>query len=138
MCRIFRLFIAALHFNENGNKEQRQIKKGIDAGKQLWRISYKKSNQLAGVIKCVKADSTYGNSGLYSYLFSENYYLMPDDFLDYVQKLLEELMKIRHDQPTVTQAIERKRTETIPGPLTDSIDKIDKEIAIQQHTSRFN
>ena len=47
-------------------------------------------------------------------------------------------MKCRHDQPTITQALERERTETTLGPLTDNIQKIDKEIAIQQHASRFN
>ena len=46
----FRLFIAALHFNENGNKEQRNIKKGEEAGKLMWRLSYQKSRQSAGVI----------------------------------------------------------------------------------------
>ena len=63
---VFRLFIAALHFNENGNKEQRQIKKGNDAGKLMWQVSYQKCRQLAGVIKCVKADSTYGNTHLHN------------------------------------------------------------------------
>ena len=58
---VFRLFIAALHFNENenGNKEQRQIKKGNDTGRLMWQVSYQKCRKLAGVMKCVKADSTY-------------------------------------------------------------------------------
>lgn len=53
---IFRLLISALHFNENGNKEQRSTKEG----NLMWKVSHPKSRQSSGVIKAIKVDSTYG------------------------------------------------------------------------------
>lgn len=57
---------------------------------------------------------------------------------DYVKELLEEVMKCRHENPTIPQALAVERERRIPGPLTDNIETIDKETAIEQHTSRFN
>ena len=58
---ILRLLVAALHFNENGNKEQMCTK---EAGNLMWKLSHPKSKQSSGVIKAVKVDSTYGKGRL--------------------------------------------------------------------------
>ena len=57
---------------------------------------------------------------------------------DYVKELLAEVMKCRHENPTIPQALAVERERRIPEPLTDNIEIIDKETAIEQHTSRFN
>ena len=54
------------------NKEQKNIKKGEEAGKLMWWLSYQKSRQSVGVIKCVKTDSTYGKTDLYKYIHTCN------------------------------------------------------------------
>ncbi|XP_046841057.1 uncharacterized protein LOC124435152 [Xenia sp. Carnegie-2017] len=55
-----RLFIAALHFNENGNKPQKTKNGGQTEEALIWRVAYSKSKEGQGVIKPVKVDSTYG------------------------------------------------------------------------------
>ena len=55
---MFSLLLAALHYNENGNKAQRKIQEGENAGKKMWKLSYPKS-RVSGVIKAVKTESTY-------------------------------------------------------------------------------
>ncbi|XP_046854543.1 uncharacterized protein LOC124447623 [Xenia sp. Carnegie-2017] len=55
-----RLFIAALHFNENGNEPQKTKNGGQTEEALIWRVAYSKSKDGQGVIKPVKVDSTYG------------------------------------------------------------------------------
>lgn len=51
---IFRLQIAALHFNENASKPQRQIKEGENAGAGMWLASYPKYKKGGAVAKEIK------------------------------------------------------------------------------------
>jgi hypothetical protein len=52
------MYLAALHFNENGNKQQAKTKEG----KLQWRLNYPKAKKGAtAVVKQVKVENTYGN-----------------------------------------------------------------------------
>ena len=51
---------------------------------------------------------------------------------DYVKELMEELIRCRHNNPTIPQALAIEKEREIPGPLTNNVEKIDKETAIQQ------
>ena len=51
---------------------------------------------------------------------------------DYVKELMEELIRCRHNNATITQALAIEKEREIPGPLTNNVEKIDKETAIQQ------
>ncbi|XP_064647448.1 uncharacterized protein LOC135500131 [Lineus longissimus] len=90
-----RLLLATLHFNENPNRKQRM---GQDEQPQ-WSISYPKGRGGAAVAKEVKIESTY----------------------DYVQLILEDLLKRRDDLPSYKLARDAKDkyqlTHPIPGPL---------------------
>ena len=48
---------------------------------------------------------------------------------DYVKELMEELIRCRHNNPTIPQALAIEKEREI---LTNNVEKIDKETAIQQ------
>ena len=48
---------------------------------------------------------------------------------DYVKELMEELIRGRHNNPTIPQALAIEKEREI---LTNNVEKIDKETAIQQ------
>ncbi|XP_046864208.1 uncharacterized protein LOC124458190 [Xenia sp. Carnegie-2017] len=112
-----RLFIAALHFNENGNNVQKTKNGGQTEEASIRRVAYSKSKEGQGVIKPVKVDSTYG----------------------YVKDLMKELLYYcRRINPTLSKALYVAGVKEIPVPLTGHKSKISKAEAIKQHKSRFN
>ncbi|XP_064630855.1 uncharacterized protein LOC135497260 isoform X2 [Lineus longissimus] len=111
-----RLLLATLHFNENSNRKQRM---GQDEQPQ-WSISYPKGRGGAAVAKEVKIESTY----------------------DYVQLILEDLLKRRDDLPSYKLARDAKDkyqvTHPIPGPVCSKYDKQDKMKVVEETKTRFN
>ncbi|XP_064653073.1 uncharacterized protein LOC135503427 [Lineus longissimus] len=105
-----RLLLATLHFNENSNRKQRM---GQDEQPQ-WSISYPKGRGGAAVAKEVKIESTY----------------------DYVQLILEDLLKRRDDLPSYKLARDAKDkyqvTHPIPGPVCSKYDKQDKMKVVEE------
>lgn len=51
---------------------------------------------------------------------------------------MEEVIRCRHANSSLNQAIATERQQKIPDPLTSRVEKVDKVTAVQQHTSRFN
>ncbi|XP_064643195.1 uncharacterized protein LOC135497319 isoform X1 [Lineus longissimus] len=104
-----RLLLATLHFNENSNRKQRI---GQDEQPQ-WSISYPKGRGGAAVAKEVKIESTY----------------------DYVQLILEDLLKRRDDLPSYKLARDAKDkyqvTHPIPGPVCSKYD-MDKMKVVEE------
>ncbi|XP_064643207.1 uncharacterized protein LOC135497330 [Lineus longissimus] len=109
------LLLATLHFNENSNRKQRM---GQDEQPQ-WSISYPKGRGGAAVAKEVKIESTY----------------------DYVQLILEDLLKRRDDLPSYKLARDAKDkyqvTHPIPGPVCSKYDKQDKMKVVDETKTRF-
>jgi len=58
---VSRLQIAALHFNENADKEQRKVVRGENVGTSQWLVSYPKYRKGGAVAKEIKVACTYGN-----------------------------------------------------------------------------
>ncbi|VDI11931.1 Hypothetical predicted protein, partial [Mytilus galloprovincialis] len=108
-----RIYIAALHYNENGNRQQAVTKAGI----LKWKKSYpkaKKGEQC--VVKPQKVQATY----------------------DYVGALLKRTFDRRNNLSSIKEALEDFNIvyQRLP-PLTASNPQFDKEELIRHRTSRF-
>ncbi|XP_021342022.1 uncharacterized protein LOC110454168 isoform X2 [Mizuhopecten yessoensis] len=109
-----RLYLAALHYNEN-SKNRRAVTKD---GQQKWQISYPKAKKgKEVVVKPCKTRPTYG----------------------YVALLLQACIDRRMDLQNYTTAIVdgRESFGQIPPPLTDSYQHVNKSELIERHRSRF-
>ena len=62
MCLHFRLKLAALHFNENSNREQALTIKG----EERYDIVFPKYKYGGYIVRKVLKDPTYGNCGTYT------------------------------------------------------------------------
>lgn len=60
-CVNSRLYIAALHFNENGNRQQRSTQDGTP----MYSVSFPKSRKGEGIAKEIKVQQTYGKCCFY-------------------------------------------------------------------------
>lgn len=108
-----RLYLAALHFNENASRKQALMKDGTP----MFSISYPKSRKGEGVAKEVKEQLTFS----------------------YVDELMEEVLLHREVHRTYAQARRFRSLEKArPGPLTSSTPKRPKEDIISGHIRRFN
>ena len=52
----FRLFLAALHFNENGNRKQART----SHGEKVFAVSYPRGRNTEAVARAVKVPQTFG------------------------------------------------------------------------------
>ncbi|XP_068757420.1 uncharacterized protein [Montipora capricornis] len=113
-----RLQLAALHFNENANKPQRKIKKGVNAGADQWLVSYPKYKKGGAVAKEIKEACTY----------------------DYIKTLFDELLRLRAQFPSYSAALReiKPMLQALPKPLTSQHPQQDKQAVVTKHKSRFN
>ena len=66
---MYRLKLAALHFNENCDLEHATTQ----GGSQRWKIIYPKYKKGEAVAKKIKVDSTFGKSIHHKYVFNVTY-----------------------------------------------------------------
>lgn len=108
-----RLYLAALHFNENGARPQAVSQDGTP----MFAISYPKSRKGEGVAKEVKVKQTYG----------------------YVDDLMEELLLHREVQNSFSKAFNYLRWDKKrPVPLSQSTPHRPKADIIRDQIRRFN
>ena len=106
-----RILIAALHFNENVKRQHAMT----NNGEERWAVSYPRSQMGAAIVKPVKVAVTY----------------------NYVQKLLDETIKMRMEYPSYTSVKKLSNNEIIPPPVCASYAIVDKVQLVRNHTSRF-
>lgn len=108
-----RLFLAAMHFNENSSRQQSMTK---DGNKQ-YAVSYPKGRGGEGVAKEVKVDQTF----------------------NYIADLMDALVELRELNDSYTKARDAiDRHVQVPPPIAQSTPKPPKDVTIQRHTTRFN
>lgn len=109
-----RLFLAALHFNENVNRGQAVT---LD-GSHQFRVSFPKGRKGEGVAKQIKTRQTYR----------------------YIDDLFDELLVRREMYTSYSEAFEaRQREDKVrPVPLTRAISRQPKNEIVDRHISRFN
>ncbi|XP_033725378.1 uncharacterized protein LOC117315337 [Pecten maximus] len=109
-----RLYLAAMHYNENSNNAKVVTKDG----QQKWHISFPKAKKGSEVVvKPCKTPPTYG----------------------YVALLLQAAIDRRLDVPNHLAASQEGKEimGEIPSPITHSFVAVDKSELIQNHRSRF-
>ena len=120
-----RLQLAALHFNENTNRKQAVTKQGT----KQYNVAFPKYKKGGYTIKKVLVNATYGKAyrGLPCTLSKMN-----SIYIGYIEKLMSKTMTICKEDTQYTL------TENIPKPLSVAYQHPLKEIAIQEHRSRFS
>jgi hypothetical protein len=106
-----RTLLAALHFNENTNREQAKTKNG----EAQWRVSYPKYRKGKGVVKEVKIPATFS----------------------YVEDLVDEVGILRDIYPSYKEA-EQLVNNLKPSAVAEHLEKIDKATLVANQTTRFN
>jgi len=109
-----RLYIAALHFNENSSREQAVNKRG----EPIYSVSYPKGRKGTGIPKEVKVKQTY----------------------NYAVVLMEEVIRVRLEFGSYR--LSRKSREAAvrncPAPIADSYEHVPKTELVERHICRFN
>ena len=121
-----RLQLAALHFNENTNRKQAVTKQGT----KQYNVAFPKYKKGDYMIKKVLVNATYGKAyrGLPCTLLKMNFSI----YIGYIEKLMSKTITICKEDTQCTL------TEDIPKPLSTAYQHPLKEIAIQEHRSRFS
>lgn len=109
-----RLYLAALHFNENVARPQSRTKEG----EQQYCVSYPKGRKGEGVAKEVKVDQTF----------------------NYISDLMAAVVTLRTVNDSYVKAREAldRLPRRLPPPLSQSTPKPPKHVTVQQHIGRFN
>lgn len=112
-CFIFRLALAALHFNENSGRNQALTKDG----QPQFRISFPKSRRREAIAKEIKTCQTFG----------------------YVDKLMMTLLENRKLNKSYAKANRANSHITTPKPIAQSTPgpRPKKQDVIQMHVARF-
>ncbi|XP_059378408.1 uncharacterized protein LOC132114317 [Carassius carassius] len=105
-----RLYLAAMHFNENADREQAMNLEG----KAVYQIMYPKSKKGQPIVKSVKTEPTFG----------------------YVKDLMRLVFVEVFEDPAYY--VEELRKVPIPDSLSEQFDRPTKEDLIARHVSRFN
>ncbi|XP_046885937.1 uncharacterized protein LOC124474096 isoform X2 [Hypomesus transpacificus] len=105
-----RLYLAAMHFNENAERPQRKTAKG----KLMYRLVFPKAKRGGYTVKQMKTEPTM------CYVF------------DMMQLVLEEII---HDPLPYVAAVQRI---PVPQPLCGQLDRPSMKDAVAQHLSRFS
>ncbi|XP_078340505.1 uncharacterized protein LOC144617479 [Crassostrea virginica] len=109
-----RLYIAALHFNENSSREQAVNKRGDP----IYSVAYPKGRKGNGIPREVKVKQTY----------------------NYAVKLMEEVIRLRLEFGSNRES--RKSFEAAvrncPAPIADSYKHVPKTELAERHICRFN
>ena len=121
-----RLQLAALHFNENTNRRKQAVTK---QGTKQYNVAFPKYKKEGYTIKKVLVNATYGKAyrGLPCTLSKMN-----SNYIGYIEKLMSKTITICKEDTQYTL------TEDIPKPLSAAYQHPLKEIAIQEHRSRFS
>lgn len=106
-----RTLLAALHFNENTDREQSFTKTGT----AQWRVSYPKYKKGGAVVKEVKIPATF----------------------QYVQDLTDEVEMLRNIYPSYKQA-KVLVNQSKPAAVSTKFDKQEKASLVDRQLSRFN
>jgi len=72
---VSRLQIAALHFNENADKEHWKVDRSENVGTGQWLVSYPKYHKGGAVAKEIKVACTYGNKQGVQYTYLKLHFL---------------------------------------------------------------
>lgn len=128
---VYRLRLAALHYNENGNKEQARTK----AGTRRFCISFPKYKQGGHVVRQLKVASTYGK---FYYIQLINFMFHNSTPIGYVQDLLECTMQIVQGYKPDIFFEDNNYSLASPESLSQKLNHVDKSQAILEHKSRFH
>ncbi|XP_062591608.1 uncharacterized protein LOC134253115 isoform X1 [Saccostrea cucullata] len=108
-----RIYLAALHFNENVSRPQSRTREG----EKQYSVSYPKGRHGEGVAKEVKVDQTF----------------------NYISDLMDAVVDLRTVNDSYTKAREAMNLpRRLPEPLSQSTPKPPKHVTIQKHVTRFN
>lgn len=138
----FRLFLAALHFNENSARQQSRTKEGD----KQYVVSYPKGRGGEGVANEVKVDQTFSEYvNIYiikKKTFSSSNYNCNSihlHYLDYIADLMDAVVELRMLNDSYSKARNvMEHGVQIPPPIAQSTPKPPKNVTIQRHTTRFN
>lgn len=120
-----RLQLAALHCNENANREQAKTK----SGEERYSIVYPKYKQGGHIVRKIITNPTYGK--VYTFIT-----VMCNYFGYFVTGYVDELM-----EATCKYCEEGGSSyvgDQVPEPLCARYDKPDKISAVKEHRSRFH
>lgn len=105
-----RLYLAALHFNENSDRPR----KTSATGKHVYRMSFPSAKKGGHVVKPVKTEAAFGYANNMIKLVFDEMVLDPQPYLTELQKI------------------------PVPPTLCSTLEQPTMEDAVAQHTSRFN
>ena len=124
MLLIFRHQLAALHFNENSNRDQAVTQEGTSR----YKIIFPKYKRGGYVVRKVPTDPTYGEPIASTHKLAKFHCF---HFIDYIEDLFKKTTEICNQGGSHVR-------EDSPSPLCKDYEKPDKSTAIQQHRSRFS
>ena len=121
---LYRLALAALHFNENASRKQAVTAKG----EERYDILYPKFKKGGHIVRKVTVNPTYREYIVLSvWVFHNKLFLL----IEYVDDLLKETSRRCKER-----VIEILPSNT-PAPLSSQFERPDKPTAIKSHKSRF-
>lgn len=110
----WRLLLAALHYNENSNRQQAVTQ----AGNPQWRISFPKARKGSAVAAAVRVSATFA----------------------YVDELLHAVVDLREQLSSYTKAKANVQhyQHANPPPVAASVLRTSKQDVVSAHVSRFS
>lgn len=120
---LYRLALAALHFNENASRKQAVTAKG----QECYDILYPKYKKGGHIVRKVTVNPTYREYIVLSVCVCFIIFLLTG----YVDDLVKETLRRCKER-----VIETLPSNT-PGPLSSQYERPDKPTAIKSHKSRF-